>query len=111
MRKLLLFLHRKFVRADIPVVFDVDYNIDLLAPAERIEIKAGCKQMIERGVLAKIIADRATQIKNTIALEAKDYFDVTLGRVRLAELDKFVQMVKKLSRFEEKTVPDQSKVF
>ncbi len=69
-----------------------------LKEGEKIEFRAAAKAIIDRGVFAKLVAARATTLKNHVALSAADYDEVVLCRVRLAELDSIITEIKNLAK-------------
>jgi hypothetical protein len=97
MRKFLKYIYKKFYRQDIED-FDPKIDLDKLLPAEKINMTAGCIDLMNKGIFAKIVAHRANALKLYISKDAFNWDDVEFHRARLLELDKLVSEIKRLGQ-------------
>ena len=98
MRKFVLWLHRKFIRVSIPDTFNPSIDVSKYSEPKLIQLRAGCKAIIDDGSLAEVISSRANEIKKHITLESPDYHDVELNRVKLFELSNLSVEISRLAK-------------
>lgn len=104
MKKLILWLYRKFVRVSIPDTFNPKVDITKYKEPQLLKLRAGCKAIVNDGSLAEIVSSRANAIRKHITLESPDYHDVELHRVRLFELASLTSEIARLARPEQHEV-------
>lgn len=98
MKKIINYFYRLLNKQKIETVFDPKIDLNKLSEAEKINFNAGCIDLINKGVIGKLISHRANMIKTYIAMEAIDWHDVELNRMRLYELDRLILEIKRLGQ-------------
>lgn len=83
----------------------VVFDISKLTEAQLIQIKREAIWLVKSKLLGTVLADRARQISQHIALNAKDMEEVKRWRGRLEELDAVIDQFKSLGKLPKEQKP------